>query len=352
MPRSQDLTELLKELIQIGIALTSERDLSVLLKMILLEARRFTRAEGGTLFLRDGDQLRFALVQNDHLADRLGEQEMQRRLQAEPLPLSETSLAGYVALTGEIVNLPDAYAIPPDRPYTFNRTFDERTNYRTRSVLVVPFQDPSGIILGVLELINALDERKEAVVVPFDPDYEDLVRSLASQAAVAIRNIQLEDLSFKDGLTGVYNRRHFMLRVDEEAKRHKRFGQPVSLVLMDVDHFKEINDQFGHAAGDEALKEVSQLLLKNSRNFTVITRYGGDEFAVLLVNTAKVGAVSYAQRVKEVVEEHPFKYGALTVSVGVACLPEDVLSGTDLIPAADKALYVAKRLGRNRVETL
>ncbi|MBI4561743.1 MAG: GAF domain-containing protein, partial [Candidatus Rokubacteria bacterium] len=118
MPRPEDLPQLLKELIQIGIALTSERDPSVLLKMILLEARRFTRAEAGTLFLREGDQLRPAVVQNDLLADRLGEPEL-GRLQAEPLPLSEESLAGYVALTGEILNLPDASAIPPDRPYTF-----------------------------------------------------------------------------------------------------------------------------------------------------------------------------------------------------------------------------------------
>jgi diguanylate cyclase (GGDEF)-like protein len=350
MAGSIDLTQLLKELIQIGIALTSERDLSVLLERIVLEARWFTRAEGGTLFLREGEQLRFAVVQNDLLAQRLGEPEMRRRLQAEPLPLSEASLAGYVALTGEIVNLPNAYEIPPDRPYTFNRAFDARTDYRTRSVLVVPLQDPSGVVLGVLELINALDERNE--VVPFDPNYEDLVRSLASQATVAFRNAQLEDLSFKDGLTGVYNRRHFMLRIEEEAKRHKRFGQPLSLLLIDLDHFKEINDQFGHSAGDEALKEISQLLLRHSRNFTVITRYGGDEFAVLLVDTPKAGAVAYAQRIKEVTERHAFEHGPLTMSLGVACLPEDVASGNDLIPAADKALYEAKRLGRNRVEIL
>lgn len=350
MARPVDLVQLLKELIQIGIALTGERDLSLLLERILLEARRFTRAEGGTLFLREGEQLRFAVVQNDLLARRLGELEMRQRLQAEPLPLNETSLAGYVALTGEVLNLPDVYEIPPDQPYTFNREFDAKLGYRARSVLVIPLKDPAGNILGVLELLNALDEGNE--VVPFDPDYEDLVRSLASQAAVALRNTQLEDLSFKDGLTGVYNRRHFMLRLEEEAKRHARFRQPVSLVLIDLDHFKEINDQFGHGAGDEALKALSQILLKHSRGFTVITRYGGDEFAVLLVDTPKAGAVAYAERIRGIVEGSAFGHGPLTISLGVASLPDDGTSGTDLISTADKALYEAKRLGRNRVGVL
>src|SRR3989304_5626526 len=100
MARPMDLNLLLKELIQIGIALTSERDLSVLLENILREARRFTRADAGTLFLREGDCLRFAVVKNDSLVHRIGETEMKSRLQAEPLPLSETSLAGYVARPG------------------------------------------------------------------------------------------------------------------------------------------------------------------------------------------------------------------------------------------------------------
>lgn len=350
MARLVDYPQLLKDLIQIGIALTRERDLSALLERIVAEARRFTHAEAGTLVLREGHQLRFAVVQNDSLAQQFGEREMRRRLGTEPLSVGPTSLAGYVALTGEILNLPDAYAIPPDRPYTFNREFDVRTGYRTRSALIVPLKDPSGNILGVLELINALNERGE--VVAFDPEYEDLVRSLASQAAVALRNAQLEDLSFKDGLTGVYNRRYFMLRIEEEAKRHARFGQPVSLVLLDVDSFKEINDRFGHSGGDEALKRISQILLTHSRSFTVITRYGGDEFAVLLVDTAKGGAVAYAQRMKEVIERHPFDHGRLTVSLGVACLPEDAVSDKDLVVAADQALYEAKRLGRNRVAAL
>ncbi|MGH7355480.1 MAG: diguanylate cyclase [Candidatus Rokuibacteriota bacterium] len=345
---SRDITRRLQQLIEIGIALTSERDLSVLLGRIVAEARRFTGAEAGTLFLREGAELKFMVVQNDALESRLGAREMRARMQAERVPLDRPSLAGWVATHGEAINLDDAYAIPGDLGYKFEPVLDEKLGYRTHSVLVVPLKDPSNEVLGVLQLINALDE--EGRTVPFPAADEDLVRSLASQAAVAVRNALLEELSFKDPLTEAYNRRYFALRVEEEAKRHERFGDPVSLVLLDVDHFKNVNDRFGHAAGDTVLRALTQILMTNSRSFSIVTRYGGDEFAVLLVNTPKAGAVKYATRIKSLIERHPFASGRVTVSVGVASLPEDVTESGELAPAADRALYAAKRLGRNAIE--
>jgi diguanylate cyclase (GGDEF)-like protein len=340
-----NLTQAFRDLVQIGITLTSEQDLATLLERILSEARRFTRAEAGTLFLREGDTLRFAVVQNDKLTKELGEEEMRKRLQAEPLSLRELSLAGHVALTGDILNLHDSYMIPPDRPYAHDSRVDARLNYRTQSILVVPLQDPAHNLLGVLELINALDRGR---VVPFDSQYESLVRSLASQAAVALRNARLEDLSFKDALTDVYNRRYFSVRMEEEFKRHCRFGEPLSLALMDLDHFKDVNDRFGHRAGDDVLRDVAQLLVKHSRSFSIVTRYGGDEFAIILVNTLKSGGLTYAERIRNVIEQHRFAHSPVTASLGVASLPEDATTVDDLILAADRALYDAKRLGRNR----
>jgi GAF domain-containing protein len=192
MPLSLDSAQLLKELIQMGIGLTSERDLVSLPARILSEARRFTHAEAGTLYLRDGDRLRFAAVQNDVLERRLGEQEMRRLFQSD-LPLSGPSLAGYVAVSRDVLRLPDAYEIPTDRPYAFNPAIDAQTGYRTRSVLAVPLQEPTGNVIGVFQLINALDAQSQ--VVPFDPDYEELIRALASLATVAVRNAQLEELA-------------------------------------------------------------------------------------------------------------------------------------------------------------
>jgi diguanylate cyclase (GGDEF)-like protein len=344
---SMEQAQLLTELIQIGIALTSERDLGVLLERIVAEARRFTRAEAGTLFLREGDHLRFAVVQNDAMARRYGEREMKRRLTDENLTIGRRSLAGFVCESGQVLNLADVYEMPEGSTFAFNWRFDARTNYRTRSVLIVPLQEPSGHVLGALQLINALDIDGEAI--PFDASYESLVRALASQAAVAIRNARLEELSFRDSLTEVYNRRYFKLRLDEEAKRHVRFEQPLSLVYVDIDHFKSINDDFGHAAGDKVLRETAQLLVNQSRSFTTVTRHGGDEFAILLVNTPKAGAVTYANRMKGVIERYPFGHGPVTVSIGVATVPDDAVTADGLVAAADAALYEVKRTGRNAV---
>jgi len=192
MPLVLDRTLLLTELIQIAIGLTSERDLAALPTRILTEARRFTHAEAGTLYLRDVDRLRFATVQNDVLAKRLGEREM-RRLFQEDLPLDKPSLAAHVALSRDVLSVPDAYEIPTDRPYVFNRAIDARTGYRTRSVLVAPLLESTGNVIGVFQLINALDARHQ--IVPFDPAYEELVRALASLATVAVRNAQLEEVA-------------------------------------------------------------------------------------------------------------------------------------------------------------
>src|SRR5262245_6101140 len=192
MPLSLDRARLLKELIEIGIALTSERDLTSLPARILTEARRFTHAEAGTLYLREGDRLRFAAVQNDALARTRGEQATRDLFPAD-VPMSERSLAGYVALSRDILRVSDAYDIPADRPYGFNRAIDAQTGYRTQSLLIVPLMEATGHVIGVFQLINALDAHHH--IVPFDADYEELIRALASLATVAIRNAQLEELA-------------------------------------------------------------------------------------------------------------------------------------------------------------
>ena len=179
------------ELERIARALAAQPDRPQALALLLGEARRLTRAEAGTVYVREGDHLRFAATQNDVLAQRLGDREVQRRLAAEPLLLTAPSIASYVALTRATVNIPDVYEIPLERPYSFDRQFDARNSYRTRSMLAMPMRDARGRVIAVLQLINALDA--EGRVVPFDREHETVVEALLGWCARQGSNLRPSD---------------------------------------------------------------------------------------------------------------------------------------------------------------
>jgi HD-GYP domain-containing protein (c-di-GMP phosphodiesterase class II) len=184
---AMDLLTQVETLNKIGIALTSETNLEKLMGLIVQKARELTNADGGSLYLKEKDVLYFYVTQNDTLSDR-GNLKGGFKHQYE-LPLTEESIAGFVALTGEILNIEDAYNLPETVSYRFNFDFDHENNYRTRSILVAPMKAPDGEVVGVLQLINAIDNTGNVVVFP--KAVESLVNSLASQAAVAIRNARL-----------------------------------------------------------------------------------------------------------------------------------------------------------------
>jgi len=167
-------------------------------------------------------------------------------------------------------------------------------------------------------------------------------------------NMRLKEYSFKDEVTGLYNRRFFTMRLDEELARYRRFNHPASVVLLDLDGFKAVNDDLGHVVGDETLRDIAQILQKHSRGINVISRYGGDEFAVLLVETSKAGARLYAERIRQVIGSFPFSHGKqVTASLGVASVPDDeAATAEDLFRVADEALYSAKRAGKNQVAAI
>ena len=186
LPEDRVLQEQIEKLNQIGIALSSEIEIEKLLELILYESREFTGADGGSLYILDQDRLYFHVTQNDTLSQR---PDPPPGFKPYPLPLSKKSIAGYVAITGQALNIKNVYDLPETVPYEFNPEFDLRNDYVTRSMLVVPMKDTQGQILGVLQLINAKDET--GVVIVYPKSVEDLVMSLASQAAVAIRNARL-----------------------------------------------------------------------------------------------------------------------------------------------------------------
>jgi HD-GYP domain-containing protein (c-di-GMP phosphodiesterase class II) len=176
-----------QKLIDISIALTSETDLNRLLSRIISELRNLTGAQGGSLYLADKKQLKFEVAQNDHLARCFGSDYL--CFKYHELPINQKSLAGYVALTGETLNIADVYQLPDSLPYHFDPSFDQRNKYHTQSMMVAPLRDNQGEVVGVLQLINAENDAGE--VVAFSLEDETLVLALASQAAVAINNVRL-----------------------------------------------------------------------------------------------------------------------------------------------------------------
>ncbi len=181
----------LRDLLEVGISLTSETRLDRLLDSVLERARKIIDADAGTLYVKEGKKLRFAASQNDTLQQRVSATERGNPLLNMAVPISTKSLSGYAAAMGKILRIRDAYEIPKNAPYSFNRSFDKKNNYRTRSVLCVPLKDRDGQVVGVLQLIN--NYNKQGKVVPFTEFHVELVRSFASQAAVALTNSQLTE---------------------------------------------------------------------------------------------------------------------------------------------------------------
>ena len=188
-------------------------------------------------------------------------------------------------------------------------------------------------------------ERKD-----YERQLEEARRTLQSNRASLLEaNTRLVDLATIDGLTGLKNRRAFEDRMVEEVTRMKRTGSSVSLLLIDIDHFKDFNDAFGHPRGDEVLRMVARLLSRSIRDSDTAARYGGEEFAIILPQTDREGAMQMGERLREVIENAVWPERRITISVGTAT-PSDASQTIDeLVDHADRALYRSKQAGRNRV---
>jgi diguanylate cyclase (GGDEF)-like protein len=168
-------------------------------------------------------------------------------------------------------------------------------------------------------------------------------------------NKALEEMAIRDGLTGLFNHRYFQETLTVELLRSRRHGRAFSLILIDVDNFKQYNDTHGHPEGDRLLSILAQLMGKNLRRSDVVARYGGEEFVIILPETSRRQALGVAEGIRKNISEYAFHGmkeqpgGRVTVSLGVAAFPRDGTDGSTLIKRADQALYRAKKSGRNTV---
>jgi diguanylate cyclase (GGDEF)-like protein len=191
-----------------------------------------------------------------------------------------------------------------------------------------------------------------------DRDQREFLLTLANQSGLAIENANLYartlQLSITDGLTGIYNYRHFCERLDQEISRSRRYHVPLGLLLIDIDRFKNFNDQFGHLLGDEVLKAVAQAIRANTRDVDFVARYGGEEFSVILQEIGSQEIAAYAERLRCAVAAVRFEVPGggtrgVTVSIGAAVGQDGDPEAHEFIRRADAALYIAKEQGRDRI---
>jgi diguanylate cyclase (GGDEF)-like protein len=320
---------------QIAKALTSTLEVGEVLKLVMQKVSELLQPESWSLLLQgpDGD-LYFEICVGPAA----------ERIKLLKIPPGE-GIAGSVFRTGK-GRLVEDVRDDPD----FSPRFDELSEFQTQALIAVPLM-ARGHPLGVIELVN----KKGAP--PFDRDDLRAVSAIADYAAIAIENARnfqkVQELTLSDEHTNLYNARFLISALEREIERANRFARPVSLLFLDIDQFKQVNDTRGHLVGSAALKAVGGALLETVRSVDSVCRYGGDEFAVLLLETHLERARVVAERVRHTIAAREFVIdGAplkLTVSVGYATFPEHGKTARALLGAADKAMYAAKAAGKNAV---
>ncbi len=306
---------------EIGLALNSILDFDEVLEAVIWKVTSLFESQRGLIYLLDSP--------SDKLIARIARQGSELRradeLEGRTVAIGEGPVGEVLAeRLGTIVEEPDG----------------------SSSLLEPLVAKHEGI--GVIQVSRGEPEG------PFNRSDSNLLSVISSQVAVAIHNAMLYSLATTDSLTGLYVRRYFDLRLREEFFAARRYRQPLSVLMIDIDHFKSFNDRYGHQTGDFVLKEISRIIMENCRRSDVPCRYGGEEIAVILSATGLDGATTVGQKMREQISQREFSSTRveglkISVSVGVASYRIGMRTPEDLVAKADAALYTAKRRGRNRV---
>ncbi|MCD8024438.1 MAG: sensor domain-containing diguanylate cyclase [Candidatus Gastranaerophilales bacterium] len=314
-------------------------DLKRLLQVILSKATEILNAEKGSLMLYDYSTNTLQVKVVYGLSDKRVEENINSGLvQTSKIKVGE-GIAGTVFL--------ERKAIITNLGLNDPRFVAKNSLASVQSILCVPLI-AKGDAIGVINISNKKDN------MLFNQKDLEFMSSLANQAAIAIDNAKLYELATKDGLTKLYINRHFMTLLENEIRRCTRYKHNLSLIMIDIDDFKLVNDRHGHLAGDQILREVSNQILTTVRKIDVPARYGGEEFVIMLPETNKEGAAIIAERLRKNISSisittNDEKVITATVSMGISQFPDHGQIPQDIIEKADKALYNSKRNGKNVV---
>lgn len=323
---------------EIGKTLTSTLDIKEILNIIMLKIGELLKPNDWSLLLVDEERgdLYFEIAVGEK-ADKI----MHMRIK------KAEGIAGWVAEKGETLVIPDV-----TRDERFSLAVDIVSGFETRSVVCVPLKC-KGRILGVIELVNKVGKTK------FSEEDLFLLTTLADYAAIALENAQffqkVKELTTIDDVTQLFNSRYMYDYLEQEIRRSQRYRLDLSIIFLDLDHFKNINDTYGHLIGSRLLQELAAVILSCLRNVDIAVRYGGDEFVVILPSTSKDDAVRVAERIKTGMADTVFLHSQglkikQTASFGVSSFPEDANSELDLIRLADNAMYQIKNSTRNGIK--
>ena len=306
-------------------------DMRKMLSVVLETALVAVEGKSGAVFLLSARRNELYVKVGRHLAPQIAEQRIE----------IGHGLAGWAAEHRQAVLIPSPDAPVPEDPEPIEAT-----------ALAVPLESQSQL-LGVLVIYGRTNNE------PFRDEDLDTIQSLARQAGVGIENVLLHQeaqrLSITDGLTGIWNYRYFQMQMAQHFAAAVRFEHRLSLLVIDIDRFKDVNDRFGHQRGDATLVELARRVVMHTRlNIDTLARYGGEEFVLILPETGLDGARIVAEKIRQEVAGTPFGGDEeeaidVTVSIGYAAYPEHGLTPQALVDAADKAMYDAKARGRNRV---
>jgi len=322
---------------EVGKALASTLDLQKILQTVMEKISDFLQPDTWSLLMLDEatQELYFeiAIGAGAH------------KLKDVRLKLGE-GIAGWVAQHGEPVLIEDVKRDP-----RFSRRFDELTQMDTRSVVCVPIRGREKI-LGVIELVNCLGRES------FRREDIPILKSLADYAAIALENARyvqrIHELTITDDCTALYNARHLNFVLDAEIYRSTRYNYEFSVIFLDLDHFKQVNDTRGHLVGSKLLWMIGDIIKGHLRLIDYAFRYGGDEFVVLLPQTAKKNSLMVVRRLKDLLNSKVFFTDEglnikVTASFGVASFPNDGRTRKELLRMADEAMYLVKNTTRNGI---